>query len=242
MHYSPTLREALALRSARKIPEAHQKLEKACEEKDPYAYFFLSRAYLHGGWGLNRNFIKHDICEADAEKLGFKRTEDIEIACHFDTIGDLPYSLEVAERLNDARYWYIFGYKEDKYRKYAYERAAEQNHSLAISKLIEFYGLNSIKSVKLSIQGRMYLQQEEIIRFSSEFSHLIGREIYRDNMHPLRNSDAGKKSVSIYLNRIERVRSEIFTWLLISKYLMMPRDMRNSIALEIWRLRDDIRL
>jgi len=240
--FSPTLREALALRSAHKIPEALRKLEHACEEeKDPYACFILSRAYLHGGWGLNQNFAKYEIYQMDAENLGLKPTQDIEIVYSLDN-GRLSYSLETAESLNDARYWYIFGYQNDKYRKYAYKRAAEQNNHAAMMKLIEFHGLNSIKAVKIAIHGQMYLHQEDILRFGSEFAHLIGREIYKNPMHPLKNSDTGRKAVNVYLNHIGRVKSEVFTWLLVSKCLMMPRDTRNLIALEIWRLRDDIRL
>lgn len=241
MFFSSILQEALDLRSVRKIPEARKKLEEACETEDAIAHYFLAQAYLEGGWGLNRSNTKYDIYVEDARKLGLLKLININdppIALWF--VNPVPkYSIEIAESLNDAGYWYHFGYQSEKYREYAFKRAAEQNHYYAMRKLLEFYGLCSIKSVKIAIRGQLWFEQEEILKFTSEFDHLIGKEMHYNKIHPLRNSDLGKRAVNVYLNHMKSVRSEIITWLLISKEVLC-KDVRNLVAFELWRLREEV--
>lgn len=248
---SKTLQDALNLRSARKIPEALQKLEKACEEKDPNAYFLLSCAYLRGGWGLHINETKRRIYWEDAKRLGCKYTDDRYIfsdefqtglannnpfAISIAEADHIETSLETAQKLNDARYWYLLALNS--FSCYAYEQAAEQKHYYAMQTLMEMYSPNTKKGFKYCIEGRFYREQEEILQ-NGYYEHLIGKEIYHNNMHPLKNSDLGKKAIAFYLNNIQHVRSQVITFLCICKFLKLPRDTSRLIARLVWAFRDD---
>jgi TPR repeat protein len=259
MKISPTLQEALALRSAYKLPQALAKLEEACKLNEPDALFMKAMALIRGGWGLLHNWDQAIYYLTLSVQLGYHYAityddydeipttqEDIDnlnpIVCTCVLIGRISCNLKNAQELNDAQYWFKFGVslKNLNEKIYALKKAADQKHTLAIKELYRIS--KTTETVKYLILGKCYYYQEDVLRNLNDrtHEHLIGREIHMDNLHPLRNSDLGKKAVTFYLKNIKASEMEVITWLLISKCLRHPRDTSKLIALEIWRLRDEI--
>jgi hypothetical protein len=255
---SPTLREALALRSAYKLPQALAKLEEACKLNEPDALFMKAMALIRGGWGLSHNW---DQAVSDLNlslQLGYHYAityyyqngipitqEDIDnlnpIVCTCILEG-VNCNLKDALKMNDAQYWFMFGMSLENLNDkiYALKKAADQKHAIAIK---ELYRISSktTDTVKYLILGKCYYYQEDVLKNLNDnqtHEHLIGKEIY--NLHPLKNSDLGKKAVTFYLRNIKASEMEVITWLWISKKLNQPRDTSRLIALELWKLRDTI--